>query len=292
MDSSNDNLPTKLSELFSLLSDNKQDIKLVNDARNTLYRQINALIWNRIMDVCNTGNGQNKTFAREVFSEVWIEILDSSFSKSIYKELKKNIFTYEEEENYFLILVDEIIFRKKSQIFSDEKKYLRKHHLVKEFYSGDTKDENFEEIDECRECNTDEEDTCDISTIEKDEDVSIDEEHDFIETFLKEGKIKIGYLNGEELRAIRKWIKIELGKLKKRDREIILEYFNIKGDRKNLDDEKIAYLCKRWGITPGNLLKIRDRTFYKLEAAFLRYVEQEQERRQRNSGKEGIGRRA
>jgi len=273
-----------VTKLFSLLSDSKQDNDLATDARNTLYRLYNAWLWTRIVDVCN------ETFAREIFSEVWIEIIENSIS--ISKKLKKSSKSNEEIENLFLILIDEIIFRKKSQILSDEKKYLRKHLLVKEFYSGDTQDDNFEEIDECREDGIVDKEELDIETIEKDEDVPVEAEHDFIETFLNEGKIKIEYLNGEELKAISKWLKIELGKLVKSKREILLEYFNIKGGRKKLDDEKIAYLCKRWGFTSGNLLKIRDRTFEKLEAAFLRYVKQEQERRKRNPGREGIGRRA
>lgn len=273
-----------VTKLFSLLSDIKQDNDLATDARNTLYVQYNAWLWTRIVDVCN------ETFAREIFSEVWIEIIENSIS--ISKKLKKSSKSNEEEENLFLILIDEIIFRKKSQIYSDEKKYLRKHLLVSEIYTGEKKDDILEIIDECRGNNIDDKGKYAIETIEKNEDAPADAEHDFIETFLNEGKIKIEYLNGEELKAISKWLKIELGKLDKSKREILLEYFNIKGGRKKLDDEKIAYLCKRWSFTSGNLLKIRDRTFEKLEAAFLRYVEQEQERRKRNPVRAGIHRRA
>jgi len=55
-------------------------------------------------------------------------------------------------------------------------------------------------------------------------------------------------------------------KLKPRERDILLEYFSIKGGRKYLSEDRIAYLCAKWKITLDNLLQIKRRAFQKLES--------------------------
>ena len=285
MESTSIKLPNKLSELFLVIADSKQDIKLVRKAKNDLFILINGWIWNRIMDVCTSGYVQDETFARTLLNEVWIEIINSS--SILLKKLKKAS-TNNEEENILFIIIDKIIQEKKSIILADEIKYAKHHFLLNEFITKDDND-SFEVIDEC---NGDTNDKQDIETFDVDEDIQIDVDQDFAELFLEKGIIRINNLSSEDLRSIKRWFTIETGKLSKRDREITLEYFNIKGNRKNLDDKKIAYLCKRWDTTPGNLLKIRSRTITKLKAAFLYYVKQEQGKRERDPGKEGNNRRA
>ena len=89
MESTPIKLPNKLSELFLLISDSKQDTTLVLKAKNDLFILINAWIWNRIMDVCTSGYVQDEAIARALLNEVWIEILNSS--SSILKILKKEV---------------------------------------------------------------------------------------------------------------------------------------------------------------------------------------------------------
>jgi hypothetical protein len=63
-------------------------------------------------------------------------------------------------------------------------------------------------------------------------------------------------------------------KLKPRERDILLEYFSIKGGRKYLSEDRIAYLCAKWKITLDNLQHIKRRAFQKLE----RFCEDEQKK--------------
>lgn len=286
MKSTTNKLPNKLSELFLVIADSKQDIKLVHKAKNDLFILINDWIWNRIMDVCTSGYVQDEAIARALLNEVWIEILNSS--SSILKILKKNS-KKDSEENIFFLLIDKIIQEKKSIILSDEINYAKHHFLLNEFITKGENDDNLKEIDEC---NGDANDKQAFETFDVDEDIQIDVDQDFAELFLEKGIIRINNLSGEDLRSIKKWFTTELGKLSKRDKEVTLEYFNIKENRKNLDDKKIAYLCTRWETMLGNLLKIRSRTIEKLKAAFLQYVKQEQGKRERDPGKEGNDRRA
>jgi len=53
--------------------------------------------------------------------------------------------------------------------------------------------------------------------------------------------------------------------LKPREREILLEYFSIKGGCKYLNVDRIAYLSENWEIRHDNLLQIKFRAFQKLE---------------------------
>jgi len=286
MESTSIKLPNKLSELFLVIADSKQDTTLVRKAKNDLFILINTWIWNRIMDICTSGYVQDEAIARALLNEVWIEILNSS--SSILKNLKKNS-KKDSEENIFFLLIDKFIQEKKSIILADEIKYAKHHFLLNESITKEENDDDLEKIDEC---NGDLNDHQEPETFEEDEDVQIDADQDFAELFLEKGILRINNLSSEDLRSIKRWFTTELGKLSKRDKEITLEYFNIKGNRKNLDDKKIAYLCKRWDTTPGNLLKIRSRTIDKLKAAFLHYVKQEQGKRERDPGKEGNDRRA
>lgn len=285
MNASNNKLPQKLSELFLLISDIKQDTNLVNQAKNDLYNQIAGWIWNRIMDFCASEYKPDETLAKDIFSEVWIEILERSTSISL--KLKKN-YSINEEENIFFLMLEEIIERKKTNLLADEIIYAKHHFLLNEYITKADHDENTEYIEECRPDSIAKEEPEDC---EEPEDLLLDADQDFVETFLGKGKIRLNNLKGDDLKNIKKWFKIETGKLKKRDKEITFEYFSIKGNRKTLENKKIAYLCKRWDTTPDNLLKIRSKTLDKLKAAFIRYVEQEQEKRKRNPGWKGDNRR-
>lgn len=88
-------------------------------------------------------------------------------------------------------------------------------------------------------------------------------------------------LQAEKLKSDKKKLDVALARLKKRDREILLEFFKPKGIRKYLTKERIAYLCRHWNITEDNLYQIKLRAFKKLSGIFLEY-EKEQDKSQRS----------
>lgn len=80
----------------------------------------------------------------------------------------------------------------------------------------------------------------------------------------------------KEISKTRKLLVFQMAmkKLKPREREIIIEYYQVTGDRKYLREERIAYLCKKWNISLDNLIHIKHRAIKKLK----RFCEDEEKK--------------
>lgn len=92
-------------------------------------------------------------------------------------------------------------------------------------------------------------------------------------------------LQAEILKADKKKLDAAMASLSKRDREILLEYFKPKGNRKYLSKERIDYLCRRWNLTEDNLLQIKYRKLKKISGILVgNEKKQDKSRRSTDAG--------
>ena len=92
-------------------------------------------------------------------------------------------------------------------------------------------------------------------------------------------------LLAEKLKADKKKLDVAMVSLSKRDREILLEYFKPKGNRKYLSKERIDYLCRRWNLTEDNMLQIKRRALKKISRILLgNEKKQDKSRRSTDAG--------
>ncbi len=227
-------LPT--SQLFSLMSDNENFTSISLNAFNEFKERYEKVLWNICRAVCKKNNFHKIVdLDKEVYEKSMQEIyLNANSFEVSLKKISKEL------QDQLLIGWFAGIAEKEKEKLTTEKRKFEKFHLIVPDYH-----DHLEEL----------------KSFQSDQD-------EFIELEKKKESEEEIFSRRKEIYD-RVWMK-----LKPRERDILLEYFSVKGIRKYLSNDRIAYLCTKWKITLDNLLQIKRRAFQKLE----RFCEDEQKK--------------
>lgn len=225
-----------VTQLFSLMTNNEMFTGTSLRAYHEFEERYEKVLWNICRAVCKKNNFHKiKDLDKEVYRISMQEIyLNSNSFEEPLSKISKDL-----QDQLLIGWFSRIAESEKEKITSEKRKFEKLHLIVPDYH---------DHLDE-------------LKNYQFDND-------EFFEAEKKKDSEEELYRRRKEIYD-RVWMK-----LKPRERDILLEYFSIKGGRKYLSEDRIAYLCAKWKITLDNLLQIKRRAFQKLE----RFCEDEQKK--------------
>jgi hypothetical protein len=243
-----------LGELIIAISQKKSDI---NESHNA-FREFHRRFFERLGNLCEVLVSKRKLKREGLALEVFRQTLLHVYEEAGKLKAGKTILDGENGEQLILSWMGQIAEAVLDEIMKEEDQYRSVNVLVPEFYNY------VEEV-----CIYGEEEAADSAEEEQDE-----QYYELLESRIKK-------LNAAK------------SKLNPVEKEILKEYFKLKGVQKYLDKENIAYLCKRLKKTHDNILHIKKRAIAKLEKELKRDEEnQDTESRKPATKKPGSRKRA
>ena len=233
----------QIVELFLLITDNERNETLALRAHNELLERYTPEFEKICKEVCGKNNFDK---IRDLDKEVLRISLEELFLRATSFKLPQRKTSRRLQEKYLTGWFGNIAEKVLENIILENNHFEKKHSLFPDFFDHMNDLKTFQQHQE------------DI------------EEEDKLQQELEEAKLA-------KLRVFAR----AMERLKPRDREILIEYKKLKPGNKNLDNDRIAYLCKRWKTTHDNLLHIKPRAIKKLHRLML--DEQEKENRRTDS---------
>ena len=225
-----------VAKLFSLMYHNVEDTTTSRRAYNEFKRRYSKSFWNMCKEVCKKNNFYS---IRDLDKEVYRTSMQEIYINANSFEESKRTISKSLEDQLILGWLGKIAETVIENIISENKQFGKFHLLIPDYH------EHLADLKSYQQSNDEIEDE------EKNKDKSEDLQRRRIMIFEK-----------------------GMMKLKPRERDILLEYFKPKGSRKYLSEERITYLCAKWGISLDNLLQIKHRAFPKLK----RFCEDEEKK--------------
>ncbi len=224
------------AELFLLMSENEKFTTISLRAFNEFQERFGKVFWNICHDVCKKNNFSSIIdLDKEVYRISMQEIyLNAKSFKRSNAKLSTKI-----QDELLLGWLGDIAETVKENIISEHHNFEKMHYTIPDYNAYLNRVKSFQENKEEIEEEENKKDEAEISM---------------------ERKLLI--------------FQQAMKKLKPREREIIIEYNQSTGDRKYLREDRIAYLCKKWHISPDNLLHIKHRAIKKLK----RFCEDEEKK--------------
>jgi hypothetical protein len=219
-----------IAELFSLMPNNESHTTMTQRAYNVFVERYENDLKEICKEVCRKNNfNKIKDLDKDVFNRSIEEFYINS--KSFLKSNKK--ISTKNLEKLIFRRFGEIAEKTMNEIILENNKFELKHLIVPDYHN------HLE----------------DLKSFQKDEEQIAEEE--------KAKDIK-ELLQVQNLFVFQKALK----RLKPREREIIIVYYQAKQGNNHLSDDRIAYLCKKWKVTVDNLQHIKPRIVKKLNKLY------------------------
>lgn len=243
-----------LGELFKAMSQKKSDI----DESHHAFREFHRRYSGRLGTLCEALVSKRRHTSDGLALEIYRQTLEHVYLKAASFKTDRNSFEGEHGEQLIMSWMGQIAEAVLDELMKADDQFRRVNVLVPDFY------DYANEV-----CLYGEEDAIDPVQDELDE-----QYYELLE-------IQVKRLNAA------------LKKLNSVEKEILKEYFSMKGVQKYLDKEKITYLCRRLKRTHDNILHIKKRALDKLDKELKRDEEnQDTEPRKPAAKKSGYRKRA